>query len=88
MQAVDAGIQKCRHRLDGIHAPPRQQPVQRRGHALRAEGGRWRLTAEGFLLSNSIISDLLLLQEQSKPLAKRRSDQQPPDRGAAFLPGH
>ncbi len=43
-----------------------------RGHALRAEGGRWRLTAEGFLLSNSIISDLLLLQEKSEPLAKRR----------------
>ena len=43
-----------------------------RGHALRAEGGRWRLTPEGLLLSNSIISDLLLIQEQSTPLAKRR----------------
>ena len=43
-----------------------------RGHALRAEGGRWRLTAEGLLLSNSIISDLLLIQERSTPLAKRR----------------
>ena len=48
------------------------EQCRQRGHALRAEGGRWRLTAEGFLLSNSIISDLLLLQEQSKPLAKRR----------------
>ena len=43
-----------------------------RGHALRAEGGRWRLTPEGLLLSNSIISDLLLIQERSTPLAKRR----------------
>ena len=43
-----------------------------RGHALRGEGGRWRLTAEGFLLSNTIISDLLAIQDDSEPLAKRR----------------
>ncbi len=47
------------------------EQCRQRGHALRTDG-RWRLTAEGFLLSNSIISDLLLLQETSKPLAKRR----------------
>ncbi len=45
---------------------------RQRGHALGSENGRWRLTPEGFLLSNSIISDLLLLQERSEPLAKRR----------------
>ena len=45
---------------------------RQRGHALKMDGGRWRLTPEGFLLSNSIISDLLLIQEQSEPLAKRR----------------
>ena len=45
---------------------------RKRGHALKMEGGYWRLTPEGFLLSNAIISDLLLIQEQSKPLAKRR----------------
>ena len=43
-----------------------------RGHVLRGEGGRWRLTPEGMLLSNSIISDLLLIQDASEPLAKRR----------------
>ena len=43
-----------------------------RGHALRGSDGRWHLTAEGFLLSNSILSDLLLIQEKTKPLAKRR----------------
>ena len=42
-----------------------------RGHALCTDGV-WRLTPEGMLLSNSIISDLLLIQERSKPLAKRR----------------
>ena len=46
--------------------------LRQHGQALRAEGGRWRLTAEGFLLSNTILSDLLLLQDRSKPLAKRR----------------
>lgn len=48
------------------------EACRQRGHALRGEGGRWHLTPEGFLLSNSIISDLLLIQEKSKPLAKRR----------------
>ena len=48
------------------------EACRQRGHALTGDGGRWRLTPEGFLLSNSIISDLLLIQEQSKPLAKRR----------------
>ena len=43
-----------------------------RGHALRGGDGRWHLTAEGFLLSNSIISDLLLIQEQSRPISRRR----------------
>ena len=43
-----------------------------RGHVLRGEGGRWRLTPEGMLLSNTILSDLLLIQDASEPLAKRR----------------
>ena len=53
---LDAAMEKCRQR----------------GHALKMDGGYWRLTPEGFLLSNSIISDLLLIQEKSEPLAKRR----------------
>lgn len=48
------------------------EEVRQRGHALRGEAGCWRLTPEGFLLSNSIISDLLIIQEKSVPLAKRR----------------
>ena len=42
------------------------------GHAVRGEGGRWHLTPEGFLLSNTIISDLMLIQEHTKPLTNRR----------------
>ena len=48
------------------------EACRQRGHALKMEGGRWRLTTEGFLLSNSIISDLLVIQDKSDPLAKRR----------------
>ncbi len=33
--------------------------------------GQWRLTTEGFLLSNSIISDLLLAQDESEPIGTR-----------------
>ena len=40
--------------------------------AAKTFDGRWHLTPEGFLVSNSIISDLLLIQEKSKPIAKRR----------------
>ncbi len=43
-----------------------------RGLASKTFDGRWHLTPEGFLVSNSIISDLLLIQERSKPIAKRR----------------
>ena len=47
------------------------EQCRQKGHALGAEGC-WRLTAEGFLLSNSILTELLLIQENSEPLAKRR----------------
>ena len=46
------------------------EKCRQRGHALRIDGG-WRLTPEGFLVSNSILTDLLLLQEKSEPLGKR-----------------
>ena len=48
-----------------------QRCIQR-GQAVHTEDDRYRLTPEGFLLSNSIISDLLIIQDQSEPLAKRR----------------
>ena len=39
------------------------------GHAVQSDEDRWRLTPKGFLISNSIISDLLLLQDESAQLA-------------------
>lgn len=38
---------------------------------LSNQKGGWRLTPEGFLVSNSIISDLLLVQERSQTIGKR-----------------
>ena len=53
---------------------PLEQLLQRNEqHGLaRFENGRWHLTPRGFLVSNSIISDLLIAQEESKPLDKRK----------------
>ncbi len=41
------------------------------GWAEKTYDGRWHLTPEGFLVSNTIISDLLIIQERTKPLGKR-----------------
>lgn len=41
-----------------------------RGLARKEENGRWRLTAKGFMVSNSILVQLLEAQQESKPLAK------------------
>ena len=39
--------------------------------AAKSSNGSWHLTPEGFLVSNSIISDLLIIQDESNPLARR-----------------
>lgn len=39
--------------------------------ATKTSEGTWHLTAEGFLVSNSILSDLLLIQDESVPMARR-----------------
>ncbi len=41
-----------------------------RHYAIESGQGHWRLTSEGFLLSNSIMTDLLLAQEKSTPIRK------------------
>ena len=53
---------------------PLQEELERcraRGQAV-FEDGRWHLTPRGMMVSNSIISDLQLIQERSIPLTKRR----------------
>ena len=32
--------------------------------------GRWHLTPKGYLLSNTIISDLLIAQDESRPMGR------------------
>ena len=54
---------------------PLEAPLQRfkeQRLAQKTFDGRWHLTPEGFLVSNDIITDLLLIQEKCKPLSKRR----------------
>ena len=48
------------------------EEAQSRALAQKTYDGRWHLTPEGFLVSNSIISDLLLIQEKCKPIARKR----------------
>ena len=48
------------------------ETFRQRGWATHTYDGRWRLTPEGFLLSNSIISDLLIIQEKTESIGKRR----------------
>lgn len=45
---------------------------KRQGLAAKTVDGRWQLTPKGFLVSNSIISDLLLIQDASEPFARRK----------------
>ena len=42
-----------------------------RGLATRTSDDKWYLTPEGFLVSNSILSDLLLIQDETRPLSTR-----------------
>ena len=43
---------------------------RRLGYAVCTEEKRWHLTPKGFLISNTIISDLLVAQDESHPLNK------------------
>ena len=43
---------------------------EERDLAMQDENGRWRLTPKGFMVSNTIILQLLEAQQDSKPLSK------------------
>ena len=42
------------------------------GYAVCSEEGRWRLTPKGYLISNDIITDLLLIQDKSQQMQRFR----------------
>ena len=44
---------------------------KQQGLALKTFDGRWHLTPQGFLLSNTIISDLQLIQDKCSPITRR-----------------
>jgi oxygen-independent coproporphyrinogen-3 oxidase len=48
------------------------QKCAERGYAV-FENDRWHLTPEGMMISNTIISELQLIQERCEPLTKRRT---------------
>jgi oxygen-independent coproporphyrinogen-3 oxidase len=47
------------------------QRAREQGLAVKTIDGRWHLTPEGYLLSNTLISDLLLIQDECEPLTRR-----------------
>ena len=46
---------------------------RQQGLAVKTYDGRWHLTPQGYLLSNTIISDLLIIQENTESITKRRN---------------
>ena len=62
---VDPKEYEAKYRLPFRPFEPTFQKCKEQNLAIQTNDGRWRLTPSGFLVSNSIISDLLLLQEQS-----------------------
>lgn len=48
------------------------QEYREEGYAAKTFDGRWHLTPEGFLISNTIISDLLVIQDGCPSLTRRR----------------
>ena len=48
------------------------ETFRQRGLAVHTYDDRWHLTPQGFLLSNTIISDLLIIQEGTESITKRR----------------
>ena len=47
------------------------QRFSKQGYAAKNTDGSWHLTPEGFLISNSIITDLLLIQDKTAPISRQ-----------------
>ena len=63
------GIEEWEYRgtyfMDFAPLEARLEQFREQGWAERTAGGRWRLTPQGFLLSNQLIGDLLERQERA-----------------------
>ena len=68
------GIQKQDYEKQyRMHFAPLERALEgykARGLAGKTADGRWRLSPEGFLLSNTIITELHMIQEQTEPFEK------------------
>ena len=69
---IDPAAYEKQHLLPFAPLEQALEKCRQRGHAVKQDDGSWRLTPEGFLISNSIISDLQIIQDEAPPLAKRR----------------
>jgi len=72
VSGIDPKEYESRHLLPFAPLEASLETAKNRGLAVKTFDGRWHLTPTGFLVSNSIISDLLLIQETCQPLGKRR----------------
>jgi len=68
---IDPKEYEKRHLLPFAPLETTLEKAREQGLAAKTFDGRWHLTPSGFLVSNSIISDLLLIQEKCKPFTKR-----------------
>ena len=50
--------------------PLEKELEKQQGYAVKSPDGRWRLTPKGYLISNTIISDLLVIQDSTKMIHK------------------
>ena len=68
VNGIDPAEYEARYRLPFQPLERLLLRCKKSGLAARSYVGRWHLTPSGFWVSNSIISDLLLLQERSRPI--------------------
>ena len=60
------------YRLPFAPLEKKLQHYRKQGLAQKTFDGRWHLTPHGFLLSNDILSDLLLIQDKTAPLKRKK----------------
>ena len=70
VSGIDPRAYEKKHLLPFEPLDTELEKCRQRGLAEKTYDGRWHLTPTGFLISNSIISDLLLIQERTTPLGK------------------